>query len=258
MNWRPCFSASKVATLIGMNPFQPAFQELFQTMAQLQVPLCTDGFEYTRPEERVHLENHLMQLVSPHISERTTVEQLQKFETSLGVLGPLAPQAAVAARMRFGQVAERSTVENLKKQGRYGEGQYKRKEFDLFCLSGKTDGVYNGTIVEIKNRRSKFLGVTSYERPQFECYMRLFEKTEIYLCETLKKESGMEQRMTLVKSDDELWSTILERLTWVTQFIEEVFSRPFLQQLDEVLLEVHYDHFIKECLLEKKNVDNLE
>lgn len=247
MNLKPCFTASKVATLIGMNPYQQPFPELIQLMSQLNVPLCMEG-PYTRPEEKEQLDRHMLQLVKPHITEKTTVEELQKLEKELFVSGPLGPQAANAARMRYGQVAEKTSIDALKSEGLYGDGQYMKGEFKHFYISGKTDGTYNDKIVEIKNRRSRFLGVTSYERPQFECYMRLFGTTELYLCETLKLESGMKQKLTLVKSDDTLWSLILERLTNISKFVEEVQERPFLQQLDEELLEIHFQQFLNEII----------
>lgn len=243
---KPSFSASKVATLIGLNPFQPSFPEVFQLMGQMDVPLCYEGTAQ-RPAEKVALENHLLEIVKPHITPSTTVEDLHKLEKNLGVLGPLGPQAAQAARMRFGQVAEEKTIQNLKQTGEYGEGQYMKGDFKHFFLTGKTDGTYNGKIVEIKNRKKRFLGITSYERPQFECYMRLFGVTELYLCEMLKKETGTEQRLVLVHSDEKLWSLIMQRLTWVSQFIEEVQERPFLQELHEDLLETHYHQFMEEC-----------
>ncbi len=243
---KPSFGASKVASLIGLNPFQQPFQEVFQTMSQMGVPLCTEGTS-VRPEEKAVLENHLLEVVKPHVTEKTTIEDLYKLERSLLILGPLGPQAANAARLRFGQLAEKTTIENLKKQGVYGEGQYMKGEFKHFYLTGKTDGTYNGKIVEIKNRKTRFLGITSYERPQFECYMRLFGVDELYLCEMLKKENGTEQRLVLVKSDDKLWSVIMQRLNWVSKFIEEVQERPFLQQLNEELLEHHYHQFLIEC-----------
>jgi hypothetical protein len=246
---KPCFSASKVATLIGHNPFQPAFQELLQTMAQLGVPLCLEGTTPggERPEVKLVMEQHLQEVVKPHISSRTTVEDLQKLEQQLSILGPLGPQAAQEARKRFGQVAEQSSVVRLEREGFYVEGQYKKVEFEQFYLCGRTDGMYNGKIVEIKNRRHKFLGVTSYERPQFECYMRLFGFTDLYLCESLKKGSGLEQKLTLVQSDDRLWCIVEQRLNWIAQFIEEVRERPFLQHLDEKMLEQHYNMFLSEC-----------
>lgn len=288
MNLKPSFSASKVAAITGMNPFQPAFDELFQTMVQHGMPVCVLGSDSdpdvlmddtddlgssseevqpvlglpsphsTRLLEKQALDQHLQQVVKPHITESTTIEDLQKLEKQLSVLGPLGPQAAQVARMRFGQVAEKSTVDFLRASGTYQEPRYMKGEFKHFYLSGKTDGLYNGKIVEIKNRKNKFLGITSYERPQFECYMRLFGEKELYLCETLKKESGLQQRLTLVHSNDELWSTLVQRLTWASQFMEEVCNRPFLQQLDEVLLETHYNQFLKECSTFNQGVDNLE
>jgi len=248
MSTKPCFSASKVASLINMNPYEKVFEVVFDTMARHDVPLCTENVMngFVELQEKKQLETHLRELVSPFITSQTTVQDLQKIESSMGVLGPLGSQAASYARLRFGQVAEQSTVESLKEQGTYGKGEYKKMEFKHFYLVGQTDGNYNGKVVEIKNRRARFLGVTDYERPQFECYMRLFGVPDLYLCETLKSATGVEQRLTLVESSQELWDTMLQRLTWVAKFMKEVQETPFLQQLEKEDLEVKFHEFIAE------------
>ena len=134
----------------------------------------------------------------------------------------------------------------LRQQGKYIVSQFAQLEFKHFYLTGKTDGCYNNSIVEIKNRTRRFLGVTSYEKPQFECYMRLLGEQEMVLCETLKKQSGLEQKLTVVQKDDALWSLIVQRLTMVGQFIGEVQERPFLQQLDKDVLKVYFENFVSE------------
>jgi len=144
-------------------------------------------------------------------------------------------------------VAESSSVQYLKTAGRYETGRYFQTEFKHFILCGKTDGVYEGKIVEIKNRRSRFMGVTSYERPQFECYMRLAGSTDLYLCETLKSSSGTQQRLLVVPSDDVLWKSIVSTLDDVSKFIMEVKERPFLQQIERDLLQTHFYNFMSEA-----------
>ena len=253
MSTKPCFSASKVASLINMNPYEKVFEAVFDTMAKHDVPLCTESIVTGAVElqEKKALDSHLRELVTPFITDTTTVQDLQQLETSMGVLGPLGPQAAHYARLRFGQVAEQSTVQHLKEQGTYGKGEYKKIEFKHFYLVGQTDGLYNGKIVEIKNRRARFLGVTDYERPQYECYMRLFGVPDLYLCESLKCKESAQQRLTLVHSCPALWDTMLHRLTWVAKFITEVQETPFLQQLDKPELEIQFHQFIAESV---KNV----
>jgi hypothetical protein len=251
MPLKPTFTASKVASLVNMNPFERVFEQVFDTMARHDIPLCTENVMTGQVQlaEKEQLERHIREIVSPHITQTTTVQDLQKIEVSLQMLGPgVASQAVNYARMRFGQVAEQSSVQQLKEEGQYGKGQYKKMEFKDFYLVGQTDGVYNGKIVEIKNRRNRFLGVTSYERPQFECYMRLFEVPDLYLCETLKGAAtvGTQQHLTLVQADDELWTLLLQRLTWVAHFMKEVQERPYFQQLEKSELEVQFHSFIAE------------
>ena len=91
------------------------------------------------------------------------------------------------------------------------------------------------------------MGVTSYERPQFECYMRLAGSTDLYLCETLKSSSGTQQRLLVVPSDDVLWKSIVSTLDDVSKFIMEVKERPFLQQIERDLLQTHFYNFMSEA-----------
>jgi len=295
---KPTFQASKVAALIGRNPFQPQFEELLQVMLRMNIPLGVD------PSEKVidYTRTSYMQ----HITKNTTIEDIQSFlktpdppapnlqhgpvlltgegppsprNDPVSLLtegppnsgpdsppglndecnGPPSPppppppgpvptpaQLSAATRLRFGQVAEECSIELLRQQGKYSISQFAQQEFKHFYLTGKTDGRFNNQIVEIKNRTRRFLGVTSYERPQFECYMRLLGQPEMVLCETLKKKSGMEQRLSIVKQDDALWSFIVEKLTMVGQFIGEVQERRFLQQLDKDVLQIYFENFVTE------------
>lgn len=249
MPLKPTFTASKVASLINMNPYEKVFDAVYETMAKHDIPLgifslkewTVDSGQALLAEKRA-LEKHLTELVQPHVSAATTVTELQAVEKQLSVLGPLGEQAAGLARQRYGQIQENKTIDVLRSQGKYGASQQKTVSFTHFYLTGKTDGTFNDVIVEIKNRTRRFLGVTEYERPQFECYMRLFGTTELYLCEQLDGE----ERKILVFSSDELWSHILQRLTWVAQFMTEVQEQPFLQQLEKEELEYHFHRFIAE------------
>lgn len=246
---KPTFASSKVAALINMNPFEKVFDVVYDVMARHDVPLGTlDMAGYRLDSGKIHLaekqalERHLAALVEPHLTPQTTPRELNALQQQLGILGPIGQQAAGYANMRYGQLQERRAVDVLKTQGRYGKGQQKTVEFNDFYLTGKTDGSFNEVILEIKNRTRRFLGVTDYERPQFECYMRLFNSQQLYLCERL----GAEERKILLFANDELWDVILDRLTWVAQFIKEVQEQPYLQALSRDNLEVQFHQYIAE------------
>ena len=249
MPLKPTFTASKVAALINMNPFEKVFESVYDTMAKHDIPLGVFSVNdwkvdsgQAHLEEKRALEKHLVDLVQPHVHTGTTVSELQAVEKQLSVLGPLGQQAAGLARLRYGQVQENKTIEVLKSQGRYGKSEHTIVEFKHFYLTGKTDGSFNDVIVEIKNRTRRFLGITDYERPQLECYMRLFKKKELYLCEQLDGE----ERKILVFANNDLWDTIVQRLTWVAQFMTEVQEQPFLQHLNKEELEYQFHRFILE------------
>jgi hypothetical protein len=143
MPLKPTFTASKVASLVNMNPFERVFDQVFDTMARHDIPLCTENVMTGRVQlaEKEQLENHVRDIINPHITPQTTVQDLQKLETSLQMLGPgVASQAMSCARMRFGQVAEQSSVQLLQQDGIYEKGQYKKIQFKHFYLVGQTDG----------------------------------------------------------------------------------------------------------------------
>ena len=236
---KPTFGASKVAALINMNPFEKVFDVVYEVMARHDVPLGTlDMTGYHLDSGKIHL----AALVEPHLTPQTTPRELDALQQQLGILGPIGQQAAGYANLRYGQLQERQTIDVLKTQGRYGKGQQKTVEFKDFYLTGKTDGSFDEVILEIKNRTRRFLGVTDYERPQFECYMRLFNSQQLYLCERL----GVKERKILLFANDKLWDIILDRLTWVAQFIKEVQEQPYLQALSRDNLEVQFHQFIAE------------
>jgi hypothetical protein len=248
MPLKPTFSASKVAALINMNPFEKVFDAVYDTMAKHDIPMGTADMDGRLDSGQIHkiqkqqLEQHFMDLIQPHVDSSTTSAELDTLQKNLAVLGPLGQQAATYARLRYGQLQENNAIASLKTQGRYGKSQSKTMDFTHFYLTGKTDGTLNDVIVEIKNRTRRLLGVTDYERPQFECYMRLFNSKQLYLCERLDSE----ERNILLFANDELWDTIVQRLTWVAQFMTEVQEQPYLQQITKEDLEFHFHQFVAE------------
>lgn len=249
---KPTFSASKVAALVNLNPFEKVFDTIYDTMAKHDIPMETfevDDRQVNIGEAHLAgkqvLEKHLSELVQPHITCKTTASELNLLQQTLSILGPVGQQAASFARLRYGQLQESRVVDVLKSQGNYRKSQQKTVEFKHFYLTGKTDGTFDDVIVEIKNRTRRFLGVTDYERPQFECYMRLFNVNEMYLCENFDNE----ERKILLFANDELWELIVKRLTWVAQFMEEVQQQPYLQQLSKEELEFQFHRFIAERII---------
>lgn len=99
-----------------------------------------------------------------------------------------------------------------------------------WCLGGRVDGVTaDGTLVEIKNRRSRiFDDIPFYEKVQLECYMRIFNASKIYLVQHLRrKNSGLKQKISLVKRDDFFWEqNIIALLSRASVSFENMLQNP--------------------------------
>lgn len=103
------------------------------------------------------------------------------------------------------------------------------KDF-TWVLGGRVDGVTaDGTLVEIKNRRSRiFDEIPFYEKVQLECYMRIFNAPKIYLVQHLRrKKTGLKQKISLVKRDDFLWDqNIVAQLARAAPSFEKMLQTP--------------------------------
>lgn len=77
---------------------------------------------------------------------------------------------------------------------------------DSIQLGGRPDGIddCNHVVVEVKQRRHKFLGCPIYERIQCELYMRMFRFRQCLLVERYEDES----REHALTADDTLWHDI--------------------------------------------------
>lgn len=103
-----------------------------------------------------------------------------------------------------------------------GEGEYVETAEPWFTvggvrvhLGGKHDGMSgDGTLIEVKNRMRRFLGVPRYERVQIMAYMRIFQVDRARLVERL----GAETREHDVVYDRELWEDLESR---ARAFVEE-------------------------------------
>jgi hypothetical protein len=103
------------------------------------------------------------------------------------------------------------------------------KDF-TWVLGGRVDGVTaDGTLVEIKNRRSRiFDDIPFYEKVQLECYMRIFNAPKIYLVQHLRrKKAGLKQKISLVKRDDFMWDqNIVAQLSRAAPSFEKMLQTP--------------------------------
>jgi hypothetical protein len=99
-----------------------------------------------------------------------------------------------ASRMAAGTAGERSILERAREtiRGTLHDGTVptRRRQLGVIhdgaytvMLTGVADGLTDDTVVEIKKRRARLLGVPDYERVQCACYMHLYGRSSALLVE---------------------------------------------------------------------------
>lgn len=103
-------------------------------------------------------------------------------------------QVERASRMAAGIAGERSILDLARETipGTLHEGAVPTRRSQLgvihggaytVMLTGVADGLTDDTVVEIKKRRARLLGVPEYERVQCACYMHLYDRPNALLVE---------------------------------------------------------------------------
>lgn len=89
-----------------------------------------------------------------------------------------------------------------------------------FNISGKIDGLNDGMLIEIKNRRNKLLGkIPEYEKVQLEIYLRMLQLPTGKLIENHNNNF----KEHIYNADDKLWNYILEELySFSHQLLEDI------------------------------------
>ena len=114
----------------------------------------------------------------------------------------------------YGQVAEQTSLQRLpgvtQNNTRFFlKPLYKEPALTL-CIGGRIDGLQNGKLIEIKNRKSKFITpLPQYDIIQLHCYMFMLDQVRGYLIEHLQNQ---QEKITILKWDPSLWSTIFHEL----------------------------------------------
>lgn len=100
---------------------------------------------------------------------------------------------------------------------------YLRDNELLYSICGKIDGLSDGRLVEVKNRKNRFFGtrVPIYDRIQILTYLKMLELPAADLVECLMKKDGPEIMITEIHFDEDLWNDVTQRLE---QFAIQVYT----------------------------------
>lgn len=118
--------------------------------------------------------------------------------------------ALSAVRCEFGSAVEADSVRRVR--AKHGNSKFYKMSLESiqvpqWGVGGRIDGLVNGELVEIKNRRSRlFDNVVVYERVQLETYMRMLDKRTCTLVQHLRVGGEVKERREEVSRNDEFWS----------------------------------------------------
>lgn len=184
------------------------------------------------------------------LADVTTVEQVQQSLTSLPkevvhvvepVVNRVAHQKSQAIKQvgseincAFGTVREdtvRDTFASTTQVKVAKDNQFRKRVVGStsngtkYGVGGRLDGLdEHGRVIEIKNRTQRFLGLTTYEKPQLYAYMFILQTDKAVFIENLNGAS----RVLHVEWDQAYWNELTQKLDAVADLVE-------LIQLDETV-----------------------
>ena len=236
----PEVSASKVAALIGMNPYnapEAVMYELFQKDSAIKARIAAIEAE-NRLRPLGNIKNAV--LYNPEI-KGCVAQALEKCKTSTDlapILADVEQQAKMVLDFRFpditpevraqmisevrGKVAQQrglnneNTVLNTYEEDNGVEVAERntrtfRKDFGEFKMVGRTDGwvAAHNRIVDAKDRTRKWASVPIYDEVQLRCYMNMSGAAESELVERFPDGT---KRNTRYLNDDVKWKSIEDGL----------------------------------------------
>ena len=106
-------------------------------------------------------------------------------------------------------------------------------------IEGRIDGkLADGNLVEIKHRTGKGLTqIPNYELFQVHAYMYLFEKRHMKLVQCIRREHETVSDTTIIFFNDDFWLQILQMVTNIFDFIEQMSSCKIAQECFFILEE---------------------
>lgn len=250
----PTVSASKVAGLIGLNPYQDAHEIMYDLLCKNKLIRA----RIAELEERAHRKpfQEVVESVLEDPSIRgivsAGVRSCQKTTDVQGVLSEVERTAKTAIDLRYSQYApevQSAIVSEIrgkvqKQRGLNNENhildQYEKKhdvkvverntknmrrDFGKFVLIGRTDGwvASENRIVDSKERTRFWAQVPMYDEIQLRCYMAMMDAPEAELVERFPDGRA---RVTKFMNDPDKWQSIQEALESAVDTMRRAVADP--------------------------------
>lgn len=166
----------------------------------------------------------VQQVVAPVVQRiaQEKVQAVKQVESEIQCAFGTTREAAVRTEhVRASRVAVKHDNKFLKRVvGRTSLGT-------AFGVGGRLDGLdAEERVVEIKNRTSRYLGLTVYEKPQLFAYMFIMQTTQAVFIENLNGKS----RTLHVEFDSDYWDDLAEKLEAVANLVELVQMHEHVRQ----------------------------
>lgn len=190
------------------------------------------------------------------IEQKTTVDDLVNQKRSMIDDTQIALQTAIGSLNRIEQTwSDFKTVKKqiiTKKQTSFGKEKetdivaskrlgiildnnnkfYKKMFGDGWGIGGRIDGIRDGELIEIKNRKSQLYDpLPNYDVLQLQCYMQLLDVQRATMIQCLSQSDGqVHTKETVVQRDDATWkNTVLPELQVFVDTLRKFMKDTLLQ-----------------------------
>lgn len=238
--------ASQVAAITGQNPYRHPVQELekiwlrFDQGRHFQVAQAK--FEPTwqtteakiqaqvTSQQQVITDQYIQQVEAKTLNVDEVLKKIQNISHNPGVVQYLKQYI----KTEIGSRREEAMLQIDESITHNNDQFYYKFLFEMNDLKvgvgGKIDGLKNGRLIEIKNRKSRFMQpLPLYDIIQLHIYMYLLDLKEGDLVEQVILKTKTKQQTTTVHWDQVLWDQLQEKIKLFVKKFQIFLNTPDLQ-----------------------------
>jgi len=210
---RPCFNASEISGLMGLNQWKPRSEVIQRVMSKMtqfkdkvKAPITDRELVLKAPAElKVGLKEAIIAA-----TEANTDESLQQVidEYKQTIVGKTDDKTfeALSSEIQKQRGVKLEAVAEDNFGGVKNRGQFVQYNCPEYRIIGFIDGLKGGKIVETKNRKKFWNEPPVYDIIQLRCYMRMMGNVDGILLETFPGISA--PRTTDISWSNEEWDKI--------------------------------------------------
>lgn len=221
----PTFHASKVAAILGLNPYQTKKDVLLAVMARMpqfegkvKAPVTDKELVDRAPAE---LKTGLQSAIAAAVNASSDAEIKQIVNSYKQTIDGKTDDATL--RALTSEIQKQRGIQLESKSGNafggvHARGKFVQYECPDYRMIGLLDGLKEGKVVEIKNRKRFWAEPPAYDFIQLRCYMKMMGEKDGLLLENFPENNP---RVTEVAWSDTEWNKIHNELLSVCREIED-------------------------------------